>query len=224
MTSQNDLLGLFAAMTQEEVPDLTTYVSTFEGNRYEELIAFLASSSSVNVDTFNEVGLKSLEELWQECVGRDVVLAIDSLGNVYRHAKSSKIQLLVPSAGIRYQEDWRRYIRPTQAFPRGRYLFHDTPKWEGISETNKRNESPLDAAYCGIEEELGPGTPVDSLVCVTPGRPFIERRPSKVYPGIRSVTVINRFKAELPEPLWAGRRKIIKDGNVEVHLGKFPMN
>jgi hypothetical protein len=167
---------------------------------FKQMLDFLSVGGAVDIETFNQTGYKSLEELFEEIKGLDVTLRRMN-GIIHRVAFNVKVLLTTGTEGTPYYE----YKEFKRQFSGGKVL--EAEKEDTVSETRKRNETTDQAlARCFAEEleiEIDPKRfivlpPADNSIGY--GTEHMSIRDSSVYPGIKSIVVSSRYTLHMAEP------------------------
>lgn len=183
-----------------------------EAKTRTELVDLLSRGKGIDVNTFDEVGLKSIDDLLKEWNERDVDLILNSRRELVRSAVSVKI--LIWCADFHLLET-RRIYREGQVVEK---LQEFT-----ISETVKRGESLFKAAIRGLIEELNMFEfDLSKLKQAQQIYQDKDYHPSTVYPGVFSEVTSFRFELEVPKPFDLKLGRVVKDNGVETHLEWFP--
>lgn len=185
-----------------------------DGNLYVKMIALL-KKGGIDTDTFNRKSCKTLYELFEEILHRDVVLAyVPQTGRIVRCAITAAILIRVPSERLQLLEVGREFIRTQKR--------HDKIKEWSMSETKKSGEELNAAAVRGLREELGLEISPKQLEPLWLGGHEFPMYQSNTYAGLWSYTMIQRFLLELPKRPWPEMTRVVEDGKTKIYLKWFP--
>ncbi len=175
---------------------------------YTDMLATLRKGK-IDTENFNSVSRKTLFQLFEEIVLRDVVLVFDeATGRVIRVAITVAILITVPSLGAYYLELGRT--------TRGKWK-PQRKEWT-MTETKRVGEEILAAAVRGLQEELGLLVSSDQLEYVTQS---FHEYPSTAYHGLWSHTMVQRYTLALPSLPWPEQIKEFDDNGTGLTIGRF---
>lgn len=177
-----------------------------------EFLTFL-SKGGVNVDNFDQLGNKTLNDLYQELHDRDVSLVLNQeTGRITRYASSVKILIRSPERQL--IETWRK-------FRNGNLVLTHAADWS-VSETRRRDEFERATAVRGLREELGIElSDQTQLILHDTMVPFlINERKSRVYPGLFSAGTVTRFELTV-EKEFGEEEFSVNDNGTEIGLKWF---
>jgi hypothetical protein len=213
---------------------------------FEDMVTLLSFAKGVNLETFNEDGMKSLEQLHRQLVLCDVKLIFlwgNSLWKLYYEVvgDSEKVDILghdlppelrgmeghllmerksakvlIEAEGYKLLETQRVYKRP-----RGDVTYVVGVQRDSGSESIREGETALDAIVRGLEEEFGLKVDPRALEILSNRDEIRPIHKSTVFPGILvRETVQGRFRLPLPERPWR-EGKIYPDDGAEIHTEWF---
>jgi hypothetical protein len=197
--------------------DQSSWLGLPDNASFQEMLVFLGLGK-VDVGSFH--GRKSLQTLHQLIKGRDVKFTIplkaalpEIVGRVVLVRRSVKVTIYAGKGEECYRlREKRRTHEDGSEFVNS--VYGEEPS---ISETRKIHEYAIDAAIRGLWEELGLHIEAEQLRQLTLTEDHAPIRESRVYPGILSLEIIERFVLELPERLWEGEYRFEDDG-VTIYL------
>jgi hypothetical protein len=174
-----------------QIGDAALFQEIGESASLQETVDFLSTGDGVDVNSFDELGNKTIEGLHHEITGKDVVLRKHLVTRrIIRCAQSAKLIIKNP-------EEKHHLLEVSREYPNGNVVQiykKDDPfrTWYSLSETRKRGELAIMGAIRGVQEELGIGifdiselTPIGHLE-------IPDFHKSSAYPGLWSL-VYNRW-------------------------------
>ncbi len=176
---------------------------------YDDMIVTL-EKGKINIANFNTVSRKTLQQLFEEIVYRDVILLFDeATGRVIRVAISASILIEVPRYRCLFLETGRR-------FSTGKSVH--VVKESTISETAKIGEDVVLAAVRGLKEELGLHVSPYELQYLFQD---IREYPSTAYVGVWSHTLLYRYLLRLPALPWPEEFKEFSDNGTTICVRRY---
>ncbi len=196
-------------MTREQLKRLILWV------RFKYMLVWLWWHG-VDVKNFDHRSRKTLVQLFEETVGKDVRLVFDKKRKrVVRVAMTATVLIIILSERLKLLEIRRKFQNGD--------IVEKTKEWS-VSETCKIGEEITDAAIRGLQEELGLIVERDQLQLIVPknGHEF-QTYESEAYGRlILSSTMLQRHVLYLPERILPVEFIAHRDSGTEITLRYFP--
>ena len=171
-----------------------------------ELVDLLLSmAEGVDPDTFDDLSLKTKQQLAKEITDKEVRLWIDpATRQLYRFARN--VRVLIVSRGLFLIETGRGYPKPVPPLhgigpPRLELVTKMKEMPQTYTETRKLGELASATAVRGVTEEGKPLPPGAKVEVVNQGETHTNA-PSRVYHNIISVTSTIKVQIHIPDPSW----------------------
>ena len=155
--------------------------------------ANLLQQHGLDLSEWNKGRNKGVVELWLELQRGEMELRLDANGQLTRCLNVVTVRVSRPGCSNEH------LIETLQIWPDGR----ERKRGRMLSETLMQNESPIDGAWRGITEELGPIAPACNVeMDETSLKTWRETLQSPSYPTLRSEYTLHNVRAcisELPD-------------------------
>ncbi len=187
--------------------------------------------------TFDERGVKTLQDLLNEVVREEAILTeispeevkrlnLDNDGKGWLKRTAWSCKLIIRTDTEYLCELYRIYPgREEPVFKKSLFagVMLGEPNWT-LSETAMKAEDPLTVILRGLREEMGLDLSSRHLLtCLNPGEPWIDAHKSSVYDRVITENHTTWYEWRLRER-FGDDRIIRRDDQVELHLGWQPYN
>jgi hypothetical protein len=178
-----------------------------------ELVNMLLAMAGVDRDEFDEMSLKTREQLAKEITDKEVRLWINpGSQQLYRVAKS--VRVLIQSQGLYLIETGRGYpkrITQPGCEPRIELVKKMGLKPQTLTGTRADEEPAPETATRELEEESHKVLPEGSVVEVVKAPEIPNEHISSVYHRVKSMVYTVPVRIHIPDPDWWGPDDILGD-------------